>query len=326
MQSQERKQKFIDLLVEILSRESGIKAKLAEKLGINPSTLTGWFQGKVDPASLEILTFTRIAEIKGCSVDELAEYFQLFSEEFETPLKKLRRLILETLIGQSQEQLSEKLEISQNTLKNWLNPAKTIDPGKISAKTIASLAREKKWTIETVLTHLNLIKVRNQANLLSKLQIEASTLALTEQTSFLIWLSEEVDKKVRRAQKIDEITAQIPNKQVCLFFEQEDLALASYYSGNLVLHLHLQPENISIATPRSLPESLSLFDLLLFDLNNQQSPCIPLIESLEFDGDVVAFVDRSLPEDIQDRLKQKVTEVIVKPVLWSELKRQPYFS
>ena len=43
-------------------------------------------------------------------------------------------------------------------------------------------------------------------------------------------------------------------------------------------------------------------------------------------GDVVAMVDRSLPEDIQDRLKQKVTEVIVKPVPWSELKNKIYFS
>ena len=53
---------------------------------------------------------------------------------------------------------------------------------------------------------------------------------------------------------------------------------------------------------------------------------MPLIESLEFDGDVVAFVDRSLPDDLCDRLKQKVTEVIVKPVPWSELKQKAYFS
>ncbi len=33
-----------------------------------------------------------------------------------------------------------------------------------------------------------------------------------------------------------------------------------------------------------MPESLSFFDVLLFNLNNQHSPCIPLIESLQFDG------------------------------------------
>ena len=89
----------------------------------------------------------------------------------------------------------------------------------------------------------------------------------------------------------------------------------------------------AIATPSSLPESLSFFDVLLFNLNNQQSPCIPLIESLEFDGDVVAIVERSLPEDLcaplrgspWDRLKEKSTDVIVKPVPWSQLKNKPYF-
>ncbi len=74
-----------------------------------------------------------------------------------------------------------------------------------------------------------------------------------------------------------------------------------------------------------MPESLSFFDVLLFNFNNQQSPSIPLIESLQFDGDVVAIVDRSLPQDIQDRLKDKVTEVIVKPVPWDELKEKAYF-
>ncbi len=99
------------------------------------------------------------------------------------------------------------------------------------------------------------------------------------------------------------------------------------------VHLQLKPENIKIVTPRSLPESLSLFDVLLFDLSNQQSPCIPLIESLQFDGDVVAIVDRSISDDVcaplrgspWDRLSQKVTEVIVKPVPWSQLKNKPYF-
>ncbi len=87
-------------------------------------------------------------------------------------------------------------------------------------------------------------------------------------------------------------------------------------------YVPLLPQNFSLS---SLPESLSLFDVLLFDFNNQQSPCIPLIESLDFDGDVVAFVDRSLPDEVCDRLKEKVTEVIVKPVPWQELKDKPYF-
>ncbi len=83
---------------------------------------------------------------------------------------------------------------------------------------------------------------------------------------------------------------------------------------------------LTIATPSSLPESLSFFDVLLFDLSNQQSPCIPLIESLDFDGDVVAMVDRELPDEVCDRLSQRVNEVIVKPVPWSELKQKAYFE
>ena len=122
-------------------------------------------------------------------------------------------------------------------------------------------------------------------------------------------------------------------RQLLVLIEEEDLEIASLYSSNLAIHLQLKPENITIATPLSMPESLSFFDVLLFNLNNQQSPCIPLIESLDFDGDVVAIVDRSIPDDLcaplrgspWDRIKQKVTEVIVKPVPWEQLKDKPYF-
>ncbi len=58
------------------------------------------------------------------------------------------------------------------------------------------------------------------------------------------------------------------------------------------------------------------------------------IESLQFDGDVVAIVDLSLPDEVCDpasrkvqaRLKEKVTEVIVKPVPWDKLKDKSYFT
>ncbi len=69
-----------------------------------------------------------------------------------------------------------------------------------------------------------------------------------------------------------------------------------------------------------MPESLEDFDVLIFDINSQQSPCISLVESLQFEGDIVIFADASLPDDVRERLNQKATEVIVKPVPWSELK------
>ena len=115
-------------------------------------------------------------------------------------------------------------------------------------------------------------------------------------------------------------------RSVCIVLEQEDLSLASLYSSNLVLHLQLQPENIAIATPSSMPESLEDFDVLIIDINSQQSPCLPLVESLQFEGDIVVFADSSLPDDEKERLKQKATEVIVKPVPWSQLKDKPYFE
>nr|MDJ0719483.1 hypothetical protein [Prochloraceae cyanobacterium] len=138
-------------------------------------------------------------------------------------------------------------------------------------------------------------------------------------------LSDIVQKQVKEQKIIKKVVESKNNRQVLVLLEEEDIRIASLYSSNLAIHLQLKPENIKIATPCSLPDSLSVFNVLLFDLNNQQSPCIPLIESLDFDGDVVAFVDRSLPEDLCDRLKEKVAEVIVKPVPWEQLKDKPYF-
>ena len=62
------------------------------------------------------------------------------------------------------------------------------------------------------------------------------------------------------------------------------------------------------------------------DINSPQSPCIPLLDSLKFEGALLVFADSSLPDDVRERLKQKATDVIVKPVPWSELKDKSYFE
>ena len=120
---------------------------------IKPSTLTPWLQGKVDPASLDILTFDRLAQVKGCSIDELAILLNLKKESPKTPLDRLRQLVTEMLEGLSQEQLGRKLGISRNTIRGWLNPSKSIDPSQIPAGTIANLAQERGWTIERLLAY-----------------------------------------------------------------------------------------------------------------------------------------------------------------------------
>ena len=332
MESEERKQRFIKLLSEMLLESNGIKSKLAQKLGIKAPTLTGWFQGKVDPASLDIRVFERIAKVRNCSVDDLAKLLSLFDDEPKNPLDKLKNLITEMLADTSLEQLGQRLGISKSTIGGWLYPGKNIDPGKLSAGTIAILAREKKWTIERLLTYLDLKEpvIKNQE--ISKVQSELSTFSLIEQIEILSWLSALVEEKLKYSANIKEVSkkprAQLMerNPQVLILIESEDVSLASLYSSNLAVHLHLQPENIKIATPSSMPESLEHFDVLIFDINSQQSPCIPLLESLQFEGDIVIFADASLPDDVRERLNQKATELIVKPVPWEKLKDLAAFS
>ncbi len=49
------------------------------------------------------------------------------------------------------------------------------------------------------------------------------------------------------------------------------------------------------------------------------------MEAVEFEGDILVFADASLPDDVRERLNQKATEIIVKPMPWSQLKYKPYF-
>ncbi len=82
-------------------------------------------------------------------------------------------------------------------------------------------------------------------------------------------------------------------------------------------------------------------DIFVWDLDSQKSHGLfgnsasvnsvvvsselDLVESLQFEEDILIFADSSIPDDERERLNQKATEVIVKPVPWSELKNKDYF-
>ncbi len=324
MNSGERKAQFTRLLQELLTECGGVQARLAEKLQISSKRISSWFQRQVDPTNLETGIFERIAKVKGCSAEELARMLGLI-EINKTAPNKFQGLITEILSSKTQEQLGARLGVSQIAISNWLNPEKHIDPAKISAGTMFAIAQEKGWTFDDLLSYLELKEEKTPKKLLIKYKSELSVLSLKDQIELLAWLSVFIDERTKKEDRILRTTSQ-SEKKALLILEKDDVAIASEYLHNLGIYTQLQFKNISLATPRSLPQSLSIFDVLLFNFNNQQSPCIPLIDSLQFDGDVVAIVDRSLPNDIQDRLKDKVTEVIVKPVPWSELKQKDYFS
>ena len=334
MNSKERKILFVSLLDEMLAGCGGIKGRLAKQLKIAPSTLSYWLQGKIDPGELSINTFTKIAKTKRLSVDELANTLGFFESHPDKSLEKFREILKELLKSHSQDDLAAKIGISQAAISKWLDSEKKFDLDKISAIRMSAIAKVKGWTIERLLIYLDLTEPESKDNLLFQLQSDATILTLNEQVKLLTWLSDLVQAKVIQEKTIDkaiEIKSEQPFaapsfRNICVILEQEDIESASRYTADLLIHLQLQPENIALATPHSIPESFEDFDVLIFDINSQQSPCIPLLESLEFEGEIVIFVDRSLSDDVRERLNQKATEVIVKPVPWGELKDRAYFS
>ncbi len=331
MELEERKQIFANLLAEMLDREGGIKNKLAQRLGIKASRLTAWCQGKVDPAGLEILIFDRIAKEKGCSVDELATLFELKKDLAEQPLDKLRNLVTEMLVGQSQEQLSKKLGISKNTIRAWFNTTKNIDPSFIPAGTLASLAQERKWSIERLLAYLGLKKFEEtEEDLLGKIQSLAIQLSLANQVKMQTWFSKEIEAQLGSLKlPIQSSSKKEPLKnqpKIFLVLEEEDLTIASNYFSNLAEYLQFQPKNIKIATIPKLPQSLADIDILIFDINTTDSPSIQLIEDLTFNGDIIIFADAIALPLIRDKISSAVSEIFVKPVDWSALQSFPYFQ
>ncbi len=84
-----------------------------------------------------------------------------------------------------------------------------------------------------------------------------------------------------------------------------------------------------------MPESLEEFapaapdlaqrDLLLFDISSSESEAISLIQDISFDGDISWINGSDLAENVRAGLEDKVTEVLVKPIDWSNLKDKEYF-
>ena len=317
-------------MLEMVERYGGLKNQLAQKLGVRPPTITVWCQSKIDPAGLEISIFNRIASLKGCSVDELANLFELKREASQKPLQRLRHLVREMLVGKSQEQLGQKLNISKNTIRGWLNPTKNIDPNLIPAGTIANLATEKGWTIEKLLAYLNLKK--NQAienDVIDLIESQTRQLSLSGRVKILSSLFGDFEKELSSLnppilRNKHEIILSI--KKISLILEQENLAIATNYATNLAVHLQLKPENIQVTTIPKLPDSLADIDVLIFDISSADSASIALIKDLKFEGNIVVFAAADLPQEVLTNLSNQVTEVVVKPIDWKNLKDKEYLN
>ncbi len=341
MESAERKKKFIALLQQLLIKCQGVKGRLAENLEIKQSSLSGWLKGEVDPASLDILIFSRVANFALQSTDELAQELGIvdLDNEDNKSLNKFQNLLEDLLSSQTQEKLGQKLGVSRGTINAWISSERTVTPARIPVKTIAAIAREKGWTIEGLLAYLGLKKLETiEEDLLAKIQSSILQLSLTNKIKLQSWFSLQLgeDLKSIDRQIIRKSTNKtLSDRTVLIILEKEDNAIrvadlslaqrASKYTGNLILHLQLSLENISIATIQDLPESLEDSDILIFDISSPDSPSIALIQEISFDGDIVIFTSENLPENLRAGLEDKVSDVLVKPIDWSSLKDKEYF-
>ena len=343
MNDEERKQKFIALLEELLLDFNGEKTNLANKLGIQPSTLTRWFQGQIDPATIELTFFVRLAETVNISTDQLVDQLYILEKSEETILDKFKILVRDLLSTQTQKILANKLGVSEGAVGTWIRKQRTVDPRKISIATIAAIAREKNWTIERLLIYLDLKKTEPQNNLFFKVQSNANVLPLNDQVKLLAWLSDQVQKKFVEDKTINKIVnnATVTHRQndedrtLLIILEQENMAIASNYLQKLYVHTNINPENITIrvadpsfargATIQNLPDAINNYEILIFDISSPDSPSIALIQDISFDGDIVVFVPESLPDNVQAGLEDKVTDLVIKPIDWSSLRDKEYF-
>ena len=327
MESQERKIKFVRLLQDLLDECDGVKKKLAEKLQISPSRLTHWLQGKIDPAGLEISAFYNIAQVKGCRIDELAELFD-FPGIKQQPIDKFRILIKELLFDRTQEELGKIIGITQNSISNWLNPDIPLNPSKIPAPTMFALAREKGWSLERLLIYLDFESGKIEKDLFSKYRLELSVISLNEQIKILDWLCDVVESKIEKFSNFDRAKlnkTKPSDRTVCIILEKENIAIASRYTADLIVHLQIYPENISIATIALLPPSLEEFDTIVFDLDLYSTEIVSVIEKISFDRNILVFSPPDLSEEVRSTLADQVTEIVVKPIDWESLKDKPYF-
>ena len=329
MEVEERKRKFVKFLNELLEQNNGVKKQLAKRLNINPSTLTSWLQGKIDPASLELTVFIRVAETCECSTDELATRLEIKPNSPQTALNKFQKLIQELLFNQSQEQLGKKIGVTHGAIAGWLSSQRPVAPRRINISTIAGLAQEKGWKIEQLLAYLGLKEIKDiKEDLFSQIQNSILKLPFQERVKLLGWLFNDFEQQLSSSYlegfKIAN-QKKLSNKTILLVFEENCLSILPRRISNLESYTLLRPENIEIATTSHLPESLEDFDILLFDISSSESEAIRLIQDISFDGDIVVLTSEDLPENLRAGLEDKVTDLVIKPIDWSSLRDKEYF-
>jgi len=335
MNEEERKKRFIDLLSGLLADHSGIKIKLADRLKIKPPTLTRWFQGKVDPATLDLAVFVRVAEVANRSIDDLAFFLGVVENSEEKILDNFKSFIQDLLSGQSHESLAKKLGISDGAVAGWVRSQRKGDPRRVAISTIAGLAKEKAWTIERLLIYLGLKEIETEEDLFFKLKSGASTLSLQDRVKLLAWLSDDIQQEIIQENTSKQFVQSRKNRTICVLLEKDNLAIASNYSSNLVRHAHIEPDNIKIATITQFEEVKEDLDLIIFDIETNSSNIIELINEISFNGDIVIFTSQDLEAEVRSQLEDKVTDIVVKPhspsrdrcaLDWESLKDKPYFT
>ncbi len=338
MDSEERKRQFAILLETLLKKScDGVQTKLAKKLGIRISRTSRWLAGEVDPINLEVLVFSRIASLQGCSTQELAQILG-FTELTQNPPNKFRLLLEQILSNKTQDKLGTLLGVSQRTISSWLNPKANIVPAKISAGTMFVIAHEQRWELDDLLVYLDLKEDKTEKNLLFKVQSSLNELSFNEKLKLLAWLSDRIQQEITQDKFITNESAQLPqrvqrealpalsDRTLLIILDKEDLAIATNYASNLAIHLQLQPDNIQVTTIPKLPQSLDNIDVLVFDISTADSASIALIEEIDFKGNILVFADPDLSQEVIGRISNRVTEVLLKPIDWNELKARAYFS
>jgi len=344
MESEERKKRFVALLDRLVEESDGIKSKLAKKLEIIPSRLTAWLQGKVDPASIEVLVFDRIANILFLPTDSLIESLGILQLEKndKDSLNRFRNLIEEMLAGQTQEQLGKRLGVSQKTISGWINPDQSLEPSKMPIGTIALIAKERGWTVERIIAYLGLKdRQKLDENLLSEIQSLTSQLSFPGQVKLQIWFSQEFESKLKNIDTqilakdstknlndsfISTSKSPFKNHTVYILLDTKDLTIASQYTANFIINLQTNPDNIKIASITQFEEVKEDLDLIIFDIETNSSNIIELINQISFDGDIVIFTSPEVEEEVREQLEDKVTDIVLKPIDWHSLKDKPYFS
>lgn len=333
MKEEDRKKRFVELLETLLTECKGVKGHLAQKLNIKPSTLTRWLQGKIDPANIDLTVFADLSKAAKLSTNELAMALGVVDNSKDLVLERFTKLVTELSSNQSQKQLAEKLGVSNNTISNWINSQTTIDPRRMYIGTLATLAKEKGWTLEELLLYLGLIgKNEGGQDWLSKFQTQLTQLPLSTQIKLITWLLDEFKNRINRINIEKEPFTQLLSEKnlsertIYILLDKEDLNLASRYASNLVLYCKVNPDKIEISTDSILNKTVANFDLIIFDITESYSSNISLIQDVNFNGDIVVFASADLSIEARSTLEEKVTDLVIKPLNWQQLKDKEYFK